>query len=144
MSSVGVINGTILRLYFNTTGSTYAVIGNSTEVTFEFTHQPRDTTSQDSGGNASFLEGKRVRNITFAAMHSEDAAVNFWDYYDKLAGSDRGLCGGRVNTGVAGDNYLEFVGYITQLTLTNGGVEGNAAFNGAIQVTGAVTKSANA
>ena len=144
MASVGVINGTILRLYFNTTGSTYAVIGNSTEVTIEFTHSVRETTSQDSAGNASYLEGKRVRNITFAALHSEDAAVNFWDYYDKLAGSDRGLVGGRVNTGVSGDNYLEFIGYITQLSLTNGGVEGNAAFNGAIQVTGAVTKSANA
>lgn len=144
MASVGIINGTLLRFYYNTTGSTYAVVGNSTEVSFEFTHQPRETTSQDSGGNASFLEGKRVRNITFAGLHSEDAAVNYWDLYDKLAGSERGLVGGRVNTGVSGDVYLEVVGYITQLTLTNGGVEGNAAFNGAIQVSGSVTKSTNA
>ena len=141
MASVGVINGTIMRLYFNTTGSTYAVIGNSQEVTFEFTQSVRDSTSQDSGGNASFLEGKRVRNITFASLHSEDAAVGFWSYYDKLAGSDRGLCGGRISTAVSGDRYLEFVGWVTQITLTNGGVEGNCAFNGAIQVTGAVTKS---
>ena len=144
MASTGVINGTILRLYFNTTGSTYAVIGNSTEVTFEFTQSVRETSNQDSGGNATFLEGKRVRNITFSALHSEDATVGFWSYYDKLAGSERGLCGGRVNTGVSGDRFLEFIGYVTQLSLTNGGVEGNCAFNGAIQVTGAVTKSTNA
>ena len=59
MASTGVINGTILRLYFNTIGSTYAVIGNSTEVTFEFTQSVRETTSQDSGGNAS-LDRKSV------------------------------------------------------------------------------------
>lgn len=144
MASVGVINGTILRLYFNTTGSTYATIGNSQEVSIEFSHTPRETTSQDSGGYMYSLEGKRALNITFSALHSEDAAVGYWEYYDKLAGADRGLVGGRINTGVSGDLYLEIVGWITQLSLANGGPEGNCTFNGAIQVIGQATKSTNA
>lgn len=144
MATAGPMNGTLLRVYFNTTGSTYAVFGLSREASFTLSHSPRETTNQDSGGFASFKEGKRSATITASALHSEDAAVNFWDLYDKVvSNTDRGLVGVRMNTGVTGDTYIEATGYVTELTLSNGGVEDNAVYNFSMQVTGALTKSTN-
>lgn len=132
------MNGTKLRLYADTTGgSTYAAIGNSTDVTLNFTHSPRETTDQDSGGHAEFLEGKRVKTISFSGLHSEDGAGDFYAWYTGLDHStQRGLVAARVTSATSGDTQYTYSGYLTSLTLNSGGPEANATFSGEIQVTG--------
>ena len=146
MATVGVKNGTIMRLYADQAGgSTYTAVGNSLNVSLNFSHSVRETTSQDSGGNASFLEGKRQKTITFSALGSEDGTNKFKLWYDTLASSSlRGLVTCKVGNAVTGDFSYTYTGYITDLTEDNGGPEGNVQFNGTIQVTGAGAVAANA
>lgn len=141
MATTGVMNGTKLRLYVDQAGgSTYTVLGTSMDVTLTFSHSPRETTNQESGGNASFLEGKRTQSISFNALHAEDSGNNFWDWYATLASQTlRGLVTCKVATATTGDTTVTYSGYITELVLASGGPEGNATFNGGIQVTGTGT-----
>lgn len=138
MATTGVMNGTKLRLYVDlANGTSYTAIGNSTDVTLNFTHSPRETTNQDSGGHATFLEGKRVKTISFSGLHSEDGTNDFKAWYDNLDGNTyRGQCAVRVATATSGDTTYTYTGWITSLTLNSGGPEANATFSGEIQVTG--------
>lgn len=142
MATTGVMNGTKLRLYADpANGSTYAVIGNSLDVTINFSHSPRETTNQDSAGYATFLEGKRVTTIDFNFLHSEDATQNIVDFYDAWASStQRAAVTFKVATATTGDTTWTGGGYITSLTLNSGGPEANATCSGSIQVSGALTK----
>lgn len=141
MATVGVMNGTKLRLYADQAGgSTYTVVGNSLDVTLSYTHSPRETTSQDSGGNASFLEGRRSFTIDFNALHSEDGTNRFQLWYATLASQSlRGLVTFKIASTTSGDTTLTGSGYITSLVQASGGVESNATFNGSIQGTGTLT-----
>ena len=141
MATTGVMNGTKLRLYVDQAGgSSYTALGTSMDVTITFSHSPRETTNQDSGGNASFLEGKRTQSISFNALHAEDSTNNFWDWYATLASSTlRGSITAKVATATTGDTSVTYAGYITELVLASGGPEGNATFNGSVQVSGAGT-----
>lgn len=143
MASTGVLNGTKLRLYTDTAGgSTYAVMGTSLDATLNLAHSPRETTNQDSGGFATFLEGKRSVTIDFNNLHAEDSTVNFEDYFDSWSSSSiRAAVGWKISTAVSGDKQWTGTGYITSLVLNSGGPEANSTFSGSIQGTGTPTKS---
>ena len=140
-ATVGVMNGTKLRLYVDQAGgSTYTVIGNSLDVTLSYTHSPRETTNQDSGGNASFLEGKRSYTIDFNALHSVDGTNRFGLWFATLVSSSlRGFVTYKVTSTNTGDETFTGSGYITSLVQASGGPESNATFNGSIQGTGTLT-----
>lgn len=142
MATTGVMNGTKLRLYVDQAGgSTYTAVGSSLDATINFTHSPRETTNQDSLGWATFLEGKRGYTIDFNALHTEDGANNFIDWYDTLASSTlRGNVTFKFSTATSGDVTLTGAGYITSLVNASGGVEANSTFNGSIQGSGSLTK----
>lgn len=142
MATVGITNGTKLRLYADQAGgSTFTAVGYSTDATINFTHSPRETTSQDSGGWASFLEGKRGWTIDCNAFHSEDGTNNFIDWYDTLKSDTlRGYVAVKFATATSGDVTLTGFGYITSLVNASGGVESNATLALSIQGTGTLTK----
>jgi hypothetical protein len=141
MATTGVMNGTKLRLYADQAGgTTYAVIGNSLDVTVNSTHSPRETTNQDSAGHATFLEGKRSYTIDFNALHSEDGTNDWAAWFATLASNSlRAFVTFKVATATTGDTTLTGSGYITSLSKQSGGVEANATFSGSIQVTGPMT-----
>jgi hypothetical protein len=138
MATVGVINGTLFRLRADTDGGspTYDIVGNSQDVTLNYSHSARETTDQDSGGHAEFLEGKRSKTIDFSALYEEGATNEFKKWYDNLDGSNRGLVAMRVTTNVSGDSAVTYTGYVTNLSMSSGGPEANVTFSGSIQVTG--------
>lgn len=142
MATTGVVNGTKLRLYVDAAaGSTYIVMGTSLDVTLNLAHSPRETTNQDSGGFATFLEGKRSSTIDFNNLHAENSAANFEDYYDAwLSSTQRANVTFKVATATSGDVTYTGSGYITSLVLNSGGPEANSTFSGSIQVTGSLTK----
>lgn len=141
MATTGVMNGTKLRLYADQAGgSTFTVIGNSTDVTFNTSHSPRETTNQDSAGFASFLEGKRSFTIDFNSLHSEDGTNDHAAWFATcISQSLRALVAFKVASTTSGDTTFTGTGYLTALNLNSGGPEANATFSGSIQVTGQVT-----
>ena len=143
--TTGVMNGTLMRLYLDqAAGSTYTVMGNSMDVTFNSSHSPRETTNQTSGGNASFLEGKRSYTVDFNNLQAEDGAHNFWiQFATFISSSARAKVTGKLTTGITGDYYVTFVGYLTALNVSTGGPEGNVTMNGSIQVTGLPVSTTN-
>lgn len=138
MATVGVMNGTKLRLYVDQAGgSTFTVIGTSLDVSLNFSHSPRETTNQDSAGHASFLEGKRSKTIDANNLHSEDGTNDFAAWYATLDSETlRGFVTCKVASTTTGDSTYTYNGYITSLSIASGGPEGNATFNLSIQVTG--------
>lgn len=138
MATVGVINGTLFRIRADVDGGTpsYAVVGNSQDVTLNYSHSARETTDQDSGGHAEFLEGKRSKTIDFSALYEEGATNEFAGWYNNLDGSSRGLVAMRLTTNVSGDSAVTYTGYLTSLSMSSGGPENNVTWSGSIQVTG--------
>lgn len=132
------MNGTRMRLYVDLSGGTsYTAIGNSLDCTLNFTHSARETTNQDSAGHASFLEGKRVKTIDFNGLLAEDGANNAFDFYTVLDDeTDRGFITCQVTGGLTGEDTFTYDGWITSLSISSGGPEGNVTFSGSIQVTG--------
>jgi hypothetical protein len=141
MATVGVMNGTKLRLYMDLAGgSTFTAIGTSLDVTLNLSHSPRETTNQDSAGFATFLEGKRVSTIDFNALHAEDSTNDFAAFVAVFNSQTlRAACTFKVATATAGDSTYSGSGYITSIVMGSGAVEGNATFNGSIQVSGPLT-----
>ena len=141
MATVGVMNGTKLRIYVDQAGATtYTVVGSSLDCTLNYTHSPRETTNQDSGGNASFLEGKRSYTIDFNALHTVDGTNRFGLWLATLTSSTlRGYVTFKIASTTTGDESFTGMGYITSLVQASGGPESNATFNGSIQGTGVLT-----
>ena len=140
-ATVGVLNGTKIRIYVDQAGgSTYTVVGSSLDVTINYTHSPRETTNQDSGGNASFLEGKRSYTVDFNALHTVDGTNKFGLWFATLASQTlRGYVTYKIASTNIGDEQYTGMGYITSLVQASGGPESNATFNGSIQGTGVLT-----
>ena len=145
MATSGVVNGTKVRIYVDLSafgGSTYVALGTSLDATYNISHSPRETTNQDSGGWASFLEGKRSGTIDFNALYAEDSAQNFEDWFAAvLSNTIRGGCGVKFGTSTTGDAIYTSSGYITSISYASGGVEANATFSGSIQLSGLPTKA---
>jgi hypothetical protein len=144
MATTGVMNGTKLRLFMDLAGaSTYTAIGSSTDVTLNLSHSPRETTNQDSAGYATFLEGKRVATIDFNALHVENATNSFHlQAVVYNSATLRAGCTFKVATSTTGDVTYTGSGFITSLSISSGGPEGNVTIAGSIQVSGPLTAGA--
>lgn len=138
MATTGIMNGTLLRLYADQAGGTsFTVIGTSTDVTLNLSHSPRETTNQDSAGHADFLEGKRVKSIDATFFYSVDGTNDFDAWYATFDSETlRGFVTAKVASTAQGDSTYTYDGYITGLTLNSGGPENNASCTVSIQVTG--------
>lgn len=143
MATTGVINGSLIRLYLDQTASTsYTVMGNSMDNTINYSHSPRETTNQTSSGHADFLEGKRSFTIDFNALQAEEGAHSFWiNLATMISNSLRAKVTGKVTSAVTGDKVGTFTGWITSLTCSTGGPEGNVTLSGSIQGTGPIVIS---
>ena len=132
------MNGTLLRLYADQTGgTTFTVIGTSTDVTLNLSHSPRETTNQDSAGHADFLEGKRVKTIDANLYYTVDGTNNFDDWLATFDSETlRGFCTAKVASTVSGDSTYTYDCYITSVSVNSGGPENNASCSISLQVTG--------
>jgi len=140
MATTNVVNGSLMRLYLDQAGSTtYTVIGYSMDATVNYTQSPRETTNQSSSGHASFLEGKRAATIDFNMLHGEDGTNNFWlNLATMISNSLRARITGKITTAAASDKVGTFTGYLTSLSLSTGGPEGNVTASGSIQLDGPI------
>jgi len=131
---MAIMNSTNAYLTLNGTK-----IANLTNVSFGMTMETRETTNKDSGGNASFLEGKKSWTASGSAM-LDFAATNLTldDLYTLIQARSTVFL--VWDTAVSGDSYFYGSCFITELS-TEGGVEDNQTYSISFQGTGAITKA---
>lgn len=129
MPTTGVINTTLLAI--SKGGVKYA---HSTNATISFSMSPRDTTSKDSGGHRTLLEGLRQATISGSGFYAMDAAEGADDIYTDLQARDTVEL--TFSTGVIGDKIYTVTAYLSELTLTSADAEANADFSFTAEVTG--------
>jgi TP901-1 family phage major tail protein len=69
--------GRLALVKYNTTGTTYATIGGSREVTLTINNEPVDITSSDDAGIRKLLEGAGVSStsVKLQGVYMEDAGI---------------------------------------------------------------------
>lgn len=134
MPTENVINTTLLAIYKG--GVKY---GHSTNATISFSHSPRDTTSKDSAGYRTLLEGLRQCTISGSGYYAFDATEGADDIFDDL--DDRAQIELIFTTQVTGDTVYTVTCYYSELTLTSADAEANADYSFTAEVTGAPVKT---
>jgi predicted secreted protein len=66
MATTGVVNTTLFT--FRAGGSGGTVVSNQNDFSISFTHEPRDTTTKDSGGYRTLLEGLRSYEVSVSGL----------------------------------------------------------------------------
>ena len=142
MATIGVINGTNLRVYASGNAIAYA-----TSCTLSMSKDFNETFHKDNAVTASGwrtiqTEGQqKTATINVEGLYNDDGANNtpaeLFDIFD-----DNTLIEWKLSTEVTGDEYYSGSGYITSLEFT-GQVEENATFSATIDVSGTVTKATN-
>lgn len=136
MPTTGVINTTSLAFYVLDT--TYKKVGGATGATLTFSMSPRDTTSKDSGGYRTLLEGLRSWSISGSGLVALDDTFGAEDLYDDIVA--RSQITVRFMTNVSGDAYFKGVGYFSELTLDSPGSEENVTYSYTFEGTSSITK----
>jgi len=66
MATTGVVNTTLFTFRAGVSGGT--VVSNQNDFSISFTHEPRDTTTKDSGGYRTLLEGLRSYEVSVSGL----------------------------------------------------------------------------
>lgn len=131
MATTGIMNGTLLGVYFGST-----LLAHSTECSISLGMDPRDITTKDSGGDQEIAPGLRNASISFSALHAEDAAYGVSDLMTLYnAGTSVAV---KFSTEVSGDGYFSGTALITSLEIS-AGMEDNVSYSGTLQISGGVT-----
>lgn len=142
MATSGIINGTLLRIYYAGTAIAYA-----TNCTLSITRELRETLSKDTPGNGwrTVSVGQKSGTLTTEALYSDsgDSSTNV-QAADLFTLLDNGTPMVLVmTTDVAGDTNYQCTGYCTNLEL-NAPVEENSTFSATFEISGAITKGTEA
>jgi Phage tail tube protein len=133
MASSGIINGTLIKLKL--AGS---VVANLTSNDESLSTALRETTNKDSGGDASFLAGKRSAEYSAKLFMMEGAT----DGYSYLFGIWQGgtIVTAIMTSAITGDKQYTCSVLVKSLKRTNP-MEANSEVDLSLQVTGAITES---
>lgn len=134
----GVMNSTSLRVYVGGTA-----IAHATDATLTFTHEPRDTTTKDSGGWRDLLEGLRSWSVSATALYADDAAYGFEDLHDTL-NATRATVTVLIGTGESGNVDYSGTAWVASLELNSPDSEDNASLSVTFEGSGALTKATTA
>lgn len=113
MPTAGKQNGTLTYLMHDGTKIDF-----QTEVSFDFSMDIIDCTTKDSQGWKESMPGLRNSSISGTAYYAEDTTEGFSEIFAKLTSQNTSTL--RVTTGVVGDTYIEFTGFVTNLSLSAG------------------------
>lgn len=130
----GVMNSTTLAIYLEG-----AILNLLTDASLTYVHEVRETTSKDSQGRASFLEGKRSWTMSGTAWYADDATKGSDELF-ALVETTRAQGTFLIGTGTSGNAEWSGEGYLTQWELSSPNAEENAAYTFSVQGTGILTK----
>jgi hypothetical protein len=142
MATTGIINGTLMRLYKDSTA-----IGYATSCQMNITATMREILTKDSasGGWREVKKGQLAGTLSTEALYAGpgDSSTNylFDDLFTDLV-SGTGLTI-KFTTDVAGDNVFTMTALVTSLDL-NAAVEENTSYSASFDVSGVIAKSVKA
>lgn len=131
----GVMNTTAMLLRLG--GATINLL---TDASCTFTHEPRRTTSKDSQGYNTYLEGIRDWTVSGTAWYADDATVGT-DEILALAITTRATGTVLLGTGVIGNQHYTGSAWLTQWEISSPNAEENVTYSFTLQGTGALTKA---
>lgn len=136
MPTTGIINGTLLRVYVDVSG-TLTPIGHATSYTLDLTMDTLEVADKDNTGNwKNYQTSQKSGTLSVDAFYSYDTTnvspSDLFAYFDN--GTLLTIYG---STEVLGDVRKKFTGYITALSETAPNNE-LSTFNMTIQITGEV------
>ena len=138
MATTGLINGTLIAIYKDVSG-TLTKIANATSSDFDLTKDMIDVTNKDSGGYKEYLAGEADWTLTCEGIFEEDAGgtgISWKDVVtDLLAGTSVTVV---MTSNVSGDLKLSGSAFFSNLTLSAPNNDA-ATFSASIQGTGALT-----
>ena len=142
MPTTGIINGTLMRLYKDSTA-----IGYATSCQMNISSAMREILTKDSasGGWREVKKGQLSGTLSTEALYAGpgDASTNYlFDdlFADLIAGTELTI---KFTTDVVGDNVYTMKAICTSLDL-NAGVEENVSYSASFEVTGAIVKTTKA
>ena len=139
MASTGVINGTNLRAYIDTTPVAYA-----TSATLSISRDTRETIHKDNPGSgwAESEVAQKSGTLTVEALYNEDGTDNNYTtprtLFDALDNGTKLAM--TLETGTSGDNIYTFDAVCTSYEVS-APVEENSTLSCTFTVTGAITMS---
>lgn len=140
MATTGPVNGTLISIYKDVSGS-LKKIANATSHSFDVSKDMIDVTSKDSAGAKEFIAGEYGYTLNVEAIFEDDASVgasqqSFKDLAtDLLAGTLLTIV---ISTNVTGDEKYTGSAFFTSLSLTAPNND-KATWTGTLQGTGALT-----
>ena len=142
MPTTGIINGTLMRLYKDSTA-----IGYATSCQMNVSSAMREILTKDSavGGWREVKKGQLSGTLSTEALYAGpgDASTNYlFDdlFNDLIAGTELTI---KFTTDVVGDNVYTMKAICTSLDL-NAGVEENVSYSASFEVTGSIVKTTKA
>jgi TP901-1 family phage major tail protein len=136
MPTTGVLNSTLFNIY---TGTTPSKVAHCTGVSISLSHEPRETTTKDSGGWSEKLEGLR------SWEGSGEGLVAFDDVNGGLALTNSLLNRTPLTvvftTNQTGDKKYTGQGYVTSLEISSPESEDNVTYSFSITGTGALIEA---
>lgn len=134
--TTGVMNGTLMAVYVSETEGSEVLIAHATSCSFDFTHDPRDTTTKQSAGFVEKLEGLRSGSLSCEALYAEDASVGV----DELFAANRNKIFVVFSpTENVGDTRIRFEARLTSLSISSG-VEDNVSYSASFDSSGVITR----
>lgn len=140
MATTGIINGTLVSLYKDVSG-TLKKIANGTSAGIDVSTDMIDVSNKDSDGWKEFLAGAHGATMSFEGFMEQDGSVGAGSvsFSDLLADEiARTLITVVLTTNVTGDEKLTATAYISQLSRTEP-YNDASSFTCTLQITGAVT-----
>lgn len=140
MATTGPVNGTLISIYKDVSGS-LKKIANATSHSFDVSKDMIDVTSKDSAGAKEFIAGEYGYTLNVEAIFEDDASVgasqqSFKDLAtDLLAGTLLTIV---ISTNVTGDEKYTGSAFFTSLSLTAPNND-KATWTGTLQGSGALT-----
>ena len=142
MATTGIINGTLMRLYKDSTA-----IGYETSCQMNISAAMREILTKDSaaGGFREVKKGQLSGTLSTEALYAGpgDSSTNYlFDdlFTDLISGTVLTI---KFTTDVQGDNVFTMSALCTSLDL-NAGVEENTSYSASFEVTGAIVKTVKA
>lgn len=137
--TAGIINTTLMAWHFGTSGSNTKV-AHSTDASISIQHSPRDTTSKDSGGHRTLLEGLRQvdGSVTFYYLSDHSAAYTLQDFIEDLY-VNRNTIYAAFKTSNVDDTTFGGDIYWNSIEISSADSEDNVAVTLSFSFTGALT-----
>lgn len=136
---MAIQNSRYMRVYLSTTA-----IAEAQDANISMNTAMRDTTTKDSGGNATYEPGISSATISTSGLYKlgelETTGADLWDAFANKTSLTIYLKDEQATTGEI--ESIQYTGYLSSLEVNSGGAEDNVTYSASFQCTGAPTKNA--